>query len=541
MGNIFSRAKEFLCATVEPDPKSFRVDPASTNFPISLMSIHQELKRDSQILSKPDTEFDYSIRPQDSLYDFVNNKWIENAKLPENKSIINPINQLRDETRIKIESLIVPDLSDPLSMFVADFYNSGMNVDQHQADNSHISTINEIMNSNCTESIIRIHTDLYLKGLSGGFFGIQVLPDFKNSTIMIGAIESSGLLMPTRDYYIEDDKRNLRLKYMKYLSTLFDSFGVSADPTLVLSFEIALAKVSLTQNEQRDLGAIYNIFETSDIIRQFSNIPFQLFFEHLGININDSKSFIVDNPKYYETLSELFKSQSIETLKTYLLAHYLTKQAQFLNDKFRKIHFDFFSTKLMGQLEQSPISEQVLRIMSTVFKNPLGQLFARRYFSEDSKQQVLEMIEYIVNSFRDRLTRIDWMSPQTRKNAIEKLNAIKFKIGYPDIYRDCSNLYKEMSSLSSFTLKFSLLQRHEFQHQISLIGKQPDPNEWEIEAYTVNAAYLPLSNEICFPAAFIQSPIYNQPTASNSYIAENFGALGTVIAHELTHGLIVLF
>ncbi len=484
---------------------------------------------------------DKSVNPGDNFYMFVNGTWIKNTKIPSDYSDYGVFHQLNDQNQEALKGIFENASKDKNAKPGSDiakigaFYRSGM--DTAKIDGDGIKPLaNEFKMIDDIKTIQDVQTvgaKLHKLG-AGPFFAFFSSQDEKNSKMIIAGIYQGGLGLPDRDYYLSPDPRSkqLRDEYIKHMTKMFSLMGIdeatsAKNAQTVLKIETELAKGSRTRLELRDPNANYNKMKTADLAKLAPNFNWAEYFRNIGIT--DPGEIDVKQPGFVKTFNKLMKDVKPEEWKVYLKWHFLTAMSSYISSNFDKENFRFYGTVLTGAPEQQPRWKRVQSTASGALGEVVGKIYVEKYFPKEAKQKMLDLVNNLKASFRDRFQKLSWMSPETKKKAIEKLDKIMVKIGYPDKWRDYGKLDVKDDSYVQNVMRSASF---EFDYQMAKINKPVDLTEWHMNPQTVNAYYNPSSNEIVFPAAILQPPFFNLEADD----AVNYGAIGVVIAHEMTHG-----
>lgn len=342
-----------------------------------------------------------------------------------------------------------------------------------------------------------------------------------------------GLGLPDRDYYFKTDAATQAIveAYHAYMSKLFmltgdDSAAAAKKTAAVYELEKQLASSHKTNVEMRDPPTNYHKMAVSDLTAQMPVFNWKATMNAMGINAD---SVNVGQPAYYAKLNELLAKAPIDTWRAYLRFHLLNESAGALSSDFQNASFDFRGKALNGQKQQKPRNERVVQMIDGNLGEALGQLYVKKYFSEDAKQRMMQLVSNLQTAFTARIDKLDWMSDSTKVKAKEKLNTFLKKIGYPDKWRDYSKVQIDKGKYFENLVSCA---KNEYQYQVSKVGKPVDRTEWGMSPPTINAYYNPTFNEIVFPAGILQFPFFD-PNADD---AINYGGIGMVIGHEMTHG-----
>jgi putative endopeptidase len=490
-------------------------------------------------------DVDTAVRPQDDFFKYVNGGWIKRTTIPADQGRWGTGNELREFNNAAVlkvlqkagaDANLYPDGTDQRK--AADFYSIGM--DSLLAERAgiepikpYLEKINNITNKNEIQAYL---VDDIMTG-GGAFFGLMVMSDLKNSSKLAVYINSGGLGLPERDYYLKtDDKsKEIREKYKAHLANLFKLSGDSeekanADASKVLALETQLAGSMLSKEESRNPEIQYNPKTFAELSKLTPSIDWQSYFGALKIG---EDTIIVTEPKYMVEYEKVVSKYSIEDVKTYLKAALLRGSASLLNNAFVQESFDFNTKYLRGTGKMLPRWKRVLSVTNNYLGEAIGKLYVDEYFPPEAKTKALEMVDNIRRAFAERIKGLDWMSDSTKQMALGKLNSINVKIGYPDKWKDYSALQVDKGPESASYFKNAVnAAKFQVQEEFAKLGKPVDKKEWIMTPQTVNAYYNPLFNEIVFPAGILQSPLYNYKVDE----AINYGGIGTVIGHEISHG-----
>ncbi|EAZ82965.1 M13 family metallopeptidase [Algoriphagus machipongonensis] len=481
-------------------------------------------------------EIDSSIKPGDDFFMHVNGTWYDTVKIADDQagvgsySFLNiPQKQLLENILTEVSSTEHPKGS--IEQKVGDFYASGMDT---TAINSRgftpvqpiLDQIEAISDLNSMKEFIASE----LKSNNQTLIGLGISPDDENSSINIVHLRQTGLGLPDRDYYFKSDSSTLGIQnaYKTYIATLFELTGSSSGEAAqasedVYAIEKALAESHKTRIERRVVKENYHKLAVSDLEKKQPNLGIESILGDLGL---DADSLDVRQPAYYEKLNNLLASVSLADWKTYLKAHTLSTYASYLSTPFENASFEY-SKVVSGQSKQLTRAQQIVQQVDRQLGFDLGQLYVKRYFNEDAKQRVHDLVNNLQKAFEQRIDKLDWMSDSTKAQAKEKLYAINKKIGYPDEWRE----YPVSIDRGKFFENVLALRKDASRYQLEKFGKEPNREEWGTTPSTVTAYYNPSLNEIVFPAGILQYPYFDLYADD----AVNYGGIGMVIGHELTH------
>ena len=367
---------------------------------------------------------------------------------------------------------------------------------------------------------------------NGLVFYLYAGQDDKNSSQMILSTWQGGKALPDRDFYLKKDFEKIRTGYVAHITTMLGfmgSKGKNAEnaAAAIMKMETALATASMPRVEMRDPYNLYNKKSIADLNRLTPVINWNRFLEKVGAPKVDS--LIIGQPAFMKGLDALIQSEPIENWKIYLKWHTLNGSADYLSDEIGQAHFSFFATELNGVKEQKPRWERVMRTIEGGLGEALGALYVEKAFKPEAKARMVKMVSSLQGVFKERIQKLDWMSPETKKKAIQKLEKFTVKIGYPDKFRDYSALNITATSYLDNVLRSGAF---EYKRNLDKLGKPVDRTEWGMSPQEVNAYYNPANNEIVFPAGILQPPFFDMD-ADDAMV---YGAIGAVIGHEMTHG-----
>ena len=376
------------------------------------------------------------------------------------------------------------------------------------------------------ETVAKMHTST-----GNPLFGMYVTSDLMNSSINALYISQSGLGMGNRDYYLDEEHASKREGYVAYLEKVFTLAGIEnakAEAEAVMAFEKTMAERFRSNVELRNIAASYNPMSKADFVARYNNIDWEAYRTTLGLGEFDR--IIVEQPEVIELVNELVKTTPLSTLKSYLKAHLLNGAAGYAGDELYAATFDFFSRQMTGVEEMKPRWKRAMGVPNAILSEAVGEIYVAKYFPSEDKVRMTELVKNLQVALGQHIDALEWMSDETKQKAQEKLATFTVKIGYPDKWKDYSSL--EIDPTLSYWENIKRASAWSTADNLARLGKEVDRDEWFMSPQTVNAYYNPTTNEICFPAAILQPPFYNS-TADD---AVNYGAIGVVIGHEMTHG-----
>ncbi len=485
--------------------------------------------------------FDTSANPRNDFYQYVNGNWLKNNPVPASESSWGSFNELR-EKNIKNLHIVLDEAAKDLKapqgtnkQKIGDFYRSGMDSVKRNADGAAPlkDVFDRVAGIKNLEDFMTVNAYLHSVGVRS-LFHFHVGQDDKISTEMITNFNQGGLGLPDRDYYLNDDdaSKTIQNEYMSHLTLMFVLLGDQKQACIdnaatIVRIETELAKASRKRVELRDPELNYNKKSIAELKALMPNINWDNFFRNTGMN--GLSSVIVGQPDFFTKVNEMLTSVSIADWKTYLRWNIINTFAGELSDAFVKQDFHFYETVLNGTKEMKPLWKRCLGATDGAMGEALGQLYVEKFFTAESKKRVNTMVENLIAAYKERINKLDWMSAETKIKAIEKLNIVMKKLAYPDKWRDYSSLDIRKDSYVQNVMR---THTFEFNRNIGKLGKPVNRAEWEMSPPTVNAYYNPSMNEIVFPAGIMQTPFFNAEADD----AVNYGCMGAVIGHELTHG-----
>ncbi len=481
---------------------------------------------------------DTTVNPGDNFYLFVNGGWIKKAEIPPTETRIGSFLDLYNTTKERLKFILdsvstVQQTMGSIEQKVGDFYASGMDsaaIEKRGYDPlkpllQQISSFNDYKNVLAFEAQMQQSGYSYLVG-----FGIG--PDDKNSSMNIAHLSQTGIGLPDRDYYFKDDAATKAIQdaYKNYMKTIFmltgdDSVAASQKVADVYSLEKQIAESHRTRVERRDPQSNYNKFSLSGWSSQTPAFGWSRLLSQMGVTTD---SIDVGQPAYYKKLNDLLAATPISTWKAYYSFHVVDDAAAYLSSPFVNAAFNYGKV-ISGQQQIKPRWERVYRATDSHLGEALGQLYVKKYFTAKAKNRMLDLVSNLQKSFEKHIADLDWMSSATKAKAREKLYAFMKKIGFPDKWRDYS---KVNINKNTYYENLIAAQRNNYQYNLSQLNKQVDKTRWGMTPPTINAYYNPSFNEIVFPAGILQFPFFD-PKADD---AINYGGIGMVIGHEMTHG-----
>lgn len=481
--------------------------------------------------------FDTSVRAQDDLFRHVNGKWLDTIEIPADKSNYSSFTKLADEARENIKA-IVEELAAAKAptgdaQKIADFYRSFM--DEAAAEKAGVAPLQAELSR---IKKIRSKSDVAFELGRQERFGLSPLmtlwvdQDAKSSTEYILYVQQAGLGMPDRDYYLKDDDKlnTARAAYLTYIADMLTLAGFKNTKKAakdIFALEKSLAEAQWTRVESRNRDKTYNKLDPKGLSGLAKSMNWPKFFE--GMGVDTPAHVIVRQPSYVESLDARIKKTSVAKWRLYLQWQVVNGFAPLLSKAFVDTHFAFYGKTLSGTEENEARWKRAMNALDGALGEALGRTYVQRHFKPEAKARMQALVKNLRVAFEGGIESLEWMSDTTKVQAKAKLQKFVTKIGYPDVWRDYSALVIKPGDLVGNSMR-----AREFEHERNLkkLGQPVDRNEWFMTPQTVNAYYNPPMNEIVFPAAILQPPFFNLEADD----AVNYGGIGAVIGHELSHG-----
>ena len=483
------------------------------------------------------TGIDSTLRPGNDFFKYVNGKWYDSVAIPASQSGVGAYMFMNFPQRMRLQGILdsISQRKNPsgsVAEKVGDFYASGM--DTITIEKRGFTPITPLLSK--IDAITDVPSLMNFVGNqvrldNSSIIGFGISADEKNSSMNIAQLYQTGLGLPDRDYYFKSDAstKAIQQAYKKYLSTLFEQTGSSVqeakeNANIVFDIDKQLAVAHKTKVELRDVQANYNKIAVSDLIKRHANIDWEAFLNNLGAKTD---SINVGQPQYYDALDKLLKKIPVADWKIYLKANSLERYANDLSKPFVDASFEYTKV-LSGQAVQKTRGEIMANVVDGYLGEALGELYVKKYFSREAKKRMLTLVNNVQKAYAKRIDNLEWMSPVTKQKAKEKLFAITKKIGYPDKWRDYSTVIVARDTYFENMVSAATAA---YQFQLQKLGKRVDNSEWYTTTPTVTAYNNPTANEIVFPAGILQAPYFD----NNADDALNYGGIGMVIGHEITH------
>ena len=484
--------------------------------------------------------FDNTVSAGEDFYQYACGGWMAANPLTPEYARYGIFDQLDKENQEKIKVLIDEvnaTAQEPGSVGekIQIMYAMGLDTARRNADGAApvLDKINEIKAVANMDELSAMIANLQKQG-TRSFFGMYIGADEKNSKMNLLQFSQGGLSMGDRDYYLLDDETSVKIRtaYKEYMNKLFTLAGYTPEAAAtstdaVIDLETQIAKISVDRSALRDVHKNYNKMSVKDFVKKYNFINWDIYFKEVGVK--SSTELNASQVPFFEGITKLLKNVKLDVMKEYLVFKLLNSASNYLSDDFVNANFQFFGKTVQGREELQPLWKRSLAVVNRTLSEALGQKYVEKYFPASSKEKMVEMVSNLQAALGERINALEWMSDQTKAKAQEKLATFIVKVGYPDKWKDYSALEIKNDSYWANMCRASQFRHNEMMKDE---GQPVDRTEWGMSPQTVNAYYNPTTNEICFPAAILQPPFFN-PNADD---AVNYGGIGVVIGHEMTHG-----
>jgi putative endopeptidase len=482
---------------------------------------------------------DRSVDPSTNFYQFCDGQWIKDNPVPADKSRWASFSELAERNFYLIHGILedaAADKSAPAhspKREVGDFYASAM--DTNRINKLGLKPLagdfKKIDRIKTTKDLFALIAEFHKSGV-GAIFDVDFGPDAKNSSIYAVEVDQGGLSLPDRDYYLKPAFASKLKLYQAHVAKMFELMGEKPDEAAtnaatVVALETELAKAGRSRVELRDPDKNYNKFTGGELAAKTPEILWNVYFD--GLELEKPPYEIVGQPEFFEAVDKLVQERPLADWKVYLRWHLLHSSASYLPAAFDEENFNFFGKVLSGQPQQEPRWKRAEHVVDRNIGEALGQLYVEKYFTPEAKARMNDLVNNLKAVFHDRLERVQWMSDATRAKALAKFARFTQKIGYPDKFRDYSSIVIRRDDLIGNVRRAEAFESH---REIARVGKPVDRTEWGMTPETVNAYYNREMNEIVFPAGILQPPFFDVTKDD----AVNYGGIGVVIGHEMTHG-----
>lgn len=485
--------------------------------------------------------FDRSTRPQDDFFRYVNGKWLDETEIPADKIAYGVSYETHEKTQKALLKIIETSSSGNHilgsdAQLIGDLYASFMNEAQIEKLGlvplrDELARIDSLLSAKDIPFVMARFVKI---GVTAPF-GLYLHQDNKDSSRYVVEFVQDGLGLPDRDYYLSQDTifKTILAKYETYAEEMLARSGdknAAENAKGIITIETELAKIQWGREDLRDPIKTYNKFEFSDLASLSPQYDWPAFLREAGLE-GKTSSVIVGQPSYFAGFDKILRKVPLSALKAYFRLHLLSSYGPYLSKDFADTRFEFYGTILAGVPKMKPRWERGVSLVDVLVGESLGKLYVEKYFPQESKVRVEKLVQNLLEAYRQSIDDIDWMSPETKKEAKNKLNAFTYKIGYPERWRDYSLLAIKIKKDELIGNVMSA-NMFEYERQIAKLGRPVDRNEWHMSPQTFNAYYNPEQNEIVFPAGILQPPIFD-PMADD---AVNYGSIGVIIGHEISHG-----
>ncbi len=486
--------------------------------------------------------FDKSVKPQDDFFQYINGGWIKQNPIPATESRWGNFNILAEqnlETQRKIleTAAAITNEEGSASQKIGTFYKVAMDTVKLEKEGFKpvANLFDQTNNATNGKDFAKLVGEFHQQGISG-FFSVYVGLDVKDNEKYVVWFSQSGLSLPDKDYYSKQDEKSkkIREEFKTHIKNMYLLYGRSEGDAvmasrLILDFETKLAQRSMSRVDKRNMENKYNKRALSQVFETYPNFDWNTYLETVGIPLAPHDSVVVAHLDFFDNLNRLFTESDPMTFKLYMNWKVMQASSGYLNNKIGQESFRFYGSVLQGTKEQKPRWKRAVASSNSMVGELLAQEYVKVAFSAEAKVKVNEMVDNLKEAYRMRIQNLDWMSAVTKQKALEKLDAFNRKLGYPDQWKD----YSELRIVEeSYWEIYQRCSKFGYKRMVEKLGTTVDRTEWNMLPQTVNAYYSPTMNEIVFPAAIMQPPFFN-PNADD---AVNYGAIGAVIGHEFSHG-----
>ncbi len=484
---------------------------------------------------------DKSIAPQQDFYRYVNGKWADSAQIPADRTswgTLAELNELNEKRSLELLQAVISDpkfANDARAKRLKAIYESYTNLKaREQAGLTPIQA--DLANIQAIQTLADLEQYLINETKKGNqtLFGWEVFAHLKDSRQNAVYLSNEDLGL-SNDYFQKDTPENRKTleNYQHYVAKILTIAGVKNPQRraqAIVNYEKEVAKTLLTNEEDRDIQKRYNPIFTKELAKLSRNIHLAQYLEAVGVK---TESVILYEPRYFKALDSLINSQQLATIKDYLVFRLYSDNAPYLNQEMDDVRFAFYGKTLTGQKKQRALEKRALSTLNEWIGQEFAQFYVEKFFPQSAKENLLEMASYLIKAYHQRIDQLGWMSASTKQKAKAKLNKFRTEVGFPNKWKDYTNLtLKTVAEGGSLYANKQAVANWDYQYNLNKIGKAVDLNEWGMLPQVVNAAYSPFMNRIVFPAGILQAPIYSEKADP----AVNFGAIGAIIGHEITHG-----
>lgn len=482
--------------------------------------------------------FDHSVKPQNDLYQHVNGAWIERTEIPADRSSVGAFYDLREQNQKRLRDIIENAANSNAEAGsserkVGDFFNAYMDVETlNELGVSPIQSDLDAITALDSHAAVAAHMARFSRMSVATPFGFYVYPDAKDPNTNTMYVSQSGLGLPDRDYYLKDEEKfkEFRKAYQEYAGDILEMAGVAdaeAAAKRILELETKLAEIQWSRVESRNADKTYNKMTVDEVGTLLGSFDFAAWVDTAGLN--GVEHMIIRQPSYFEEFGAMFSDVDVQTWKDYLKFRLVNDAAPILTEDFSERRFAFYGTTLRGIPQQEPRWKRGVDATNNILGEVLGQVYVKEYFPPEAKKKMEVLIENLRAAYGESIRNLEWMTEETKQKALEKLAKFEPKVGYPNEWRDYSELEISATDLMG---NYRAYAEFNYQEEVEKIGGPVDEEEWGMTPQTVNAYYSPVRNEIVFPAGILQPPFFDM----NAEMAVNYGGIGAVIGHEMGHG-----
>ena len=489
-------------------------------------------------------DFDKSVRPADDFYQFACGGWMKNNPLPAAYSRYGSFDKLGEDNVKRINGILNELKTNVYAegtteRKLSDLYKLATDEKRRSADGIApvMPMLNRIQAAKNIDQLVALQKEMSTY-TSNEFYGIYIGADEKNSKQNIVNVFQGGLILRQKEYYLDNDSAtaDIREAYKQHVVNMFKFFGYSEKASQkkmknILRLETELAKVSKSNSELRDPEANYHKMTLKEFNARYPHLYMEQIANAGGIESKYMQEIVVGQPEFLDGADKLMATLKAEELRDYMQWRHILSAVSYLSEDAIAANFEFFGKKMSGRKEDHPLWKRATAQVEGQMGEALGKIYTEKYFPESSKERMKQLVKNLQVSLAERIEAQTWMSEETKKNALDKLNSFYVKIGYPDKWTDMSKLTVDMKK----SYYDNIVECKKFWNEYEInkkAGKPVDKDEWHMTPQTVNAYYNPTTNEICFPAGILQPPFFD----ANADDAFNYGAIGVVIGHEMTHG-----
>ena len=489
-------------------------------------------------------DFDKSVRPADDFYQFACGGWMKNNPLPAAYSRYGSFDKLGEDNVKRINGILNELKTNVYAegtteRKLSDLYKLATDEKRRSADGIApvMPMLNRIQAAKNIDQLVALQKEMSTY-TSNEFYGIYIGADEKNSKQNIVNVFQGGLILRQKEYYLDNDSAtaDIREAYKQHVVNMFKFFGYSEKASQkkmknILRLETELAKVSKSNSELRDPEANYHKMTLKEFNARYPHLYMEQIANASGIESKYMQEIVVGQPEFLDGADKLMATLKADELRDYMQWRHILSAVSYLSEDAIAANFEFFGKKMSGRKEDYPLWKRATAQVEGQMGEALGKIYTEKYFPESSKERMKQLVKNLQVSLAERIEAQTWMSEETKKNALDKLNSFYVKIGYPDKWTDMSKLTVDMKK----SYYDNIVECKKFWNEYEInkkAGKPVDKDEWHMTPQTVNAYYNPTTNEICFPAGILQPPFFD----ANADDAFNYGAIGVVIGHEMTHG-----